>query len=60
VLVRSAHAGANRLRFQGRLSRRRALSPGTYRLTGVPSTADADAGVARRTTFTLLPGLRRP
>jgi DNA-binding beta-propeller fold protein YncE len=58
-LVRAAHAGLNRVRFQGRLLRRRAFAPGRYRLTALPSTRAAGLGAAKRKTFTLLAPARR-
>ena len=51
-----AHGGVNRIRFQGRLSRRHTLRPGRYELT---ITATDDAGSrsrARVLAFTVLAG----
>jgi DNA-binding beta-propeller fold protein YncE len=59
TLVRAARAGLVRVRFQGRLRRRRAFAPGRYRLTAIPSTKAAGAGTSQRVRFTLLPALRR-
>jgi PKD domain len=55
MLQLNGRAGLNTVRFAGRLSRRRTLSPGAYRLTAVA--VDAAGNVARpgRTRFTLLP-----
>ncbi len=47
-------AGANRVRFQGRLTRRRSLAPGSYRLTLVATDAAKNASKRQRTSFTLL------
>lgn len=53
-LTRSARAGRNRLRFQGRLTRRRALRPGTYRLAVVARDAAGQRSPARTARFKLL------
>lgn len=49
-----ATAGANRVRFGGRLTARRRLAPGRYRLIATPVDALGNTGSARRATFTLL------
>jgi uncharacterized delta-60 repeat protein len=55
-----ATAGANRVRFAGRLTARRRLAPGRYRLIATPVDALGNTGHARRTTFRLLePGTGR-
>ena len=50
----SGHAGANRIRFQGRLSRHRKLKPGRYKLT-LTATANGKTSKPRTATFTVLP-----
>jgi hypothetical protein len=54
-----AHAGANRLRFQGRVSIRRSLKPGRYRVTLVAR--DSAGRVSKPVTrgFRLLPRKKR-
>jgi hypothetical protein len=54
----NAPAGANRLRFQGRLTRKVALGPGTYRVTITATDAAGNLSREVRTTFTLLPKLK--
>ncbi len=49
-----ARAGANRVRFAGRLTARRHLAPGRYRLIATPVDALDNTGGARRAKFTLL------
>ncbi len=56
VTIGGARAGANRVRFQGRLSRARTLLPGRYRLTVVATDA---AGNRSRPKRTLLSAIRR-
>ncbi len=56
VRVARARAGANRVRFQGRLSRTRTLRPGHYRLT---ATATDAAGNRSKPTRTSLTAVRR-
>jgi extracellular elastinolytic metalloproteinase len=53
-LTRAAGAGANRVRFQGRLTRRRALRPGKYRLTVVATDMTGQRSAPRAVTFRLL------
>jgi hypothetical protein len=50
----SGHAGANSVRFQGRLSRRKALKPGRYKLI-MTATAGGKTSRPRSATFTVLP-----
>ena len=50
-----ARAGANRVRFSGRLTKRRRLAPGRYRVIATPVDAAGTTGRARRATFTVLP-----
>ena len=57
-LRRSAALGSNMLRFQGRLTRRRALRPGRYRLTLVATDAAGQRSTPKTLTFRLL-GRRR-
>jgi hypothetical protein len=44
--------GANSFKFTGRLGGRK-LAPGTYRLTGVPTDAAGNRGLARYARFTI-------
>jgi hypothetical protein len=53
-LMRSAVLGPNLLRFQGRLTRRRALRPGKYRLTLVATDAVGQRSAPKNLTFRLL------
>jgi hypothetical protein len=55
VLSLNARAGLNTVRFAGRLTRRRAMPPGTYRLTVVAKDAAGNAAKPKRTRFELLP-----
>jgi hypothetical protein len=50
----NGHTGVNALRFQGRLSRRRTLKPGRYKLV-VFATANGKTSKPRTATFTILP-----
>jgi hypothetical protein len=50
-----ARAGVNRVRFQGRISRRRSLRPGRHRLTITARDAAGNKAVPRRARFTVLP-----
>ena len=52
-------AGANRVRFQGRLTRRRSLAPGSYRLTLVATDAAKNVSKRRRTSFKLLKAAKK-
>jgi hypothetical protein len=49
-----AHGGINRVRFQGRLSRRHALTPGRYRLTITATDEAGSRSRARVLAFTIL------
>jgi uncharacterized delta-60 repeat protein len=49
-----ATAGTGRVRFAGRLTNRRHLAPGRYRLIATPVDAVGNVGRRRRATFTLL------
>lgn len=55
VLRVSARAGLNTVRFAGRLSRRRSLRPGAYRLTVLAKDAAGNAAKPQRTGFALMP-----
>ncbi len=57
VTIKGARAGSNSVRFQGRLSRRRRLRPGRYRLT---ATATDAAGNRSRPKHRRLRVTRRP
>jgi hypothetical protein len=48
-------AGAHSLRFAGRLSPKRTLKPGRYRVTAVATDAAGNRGAPRSATFRLLP-----
>jgi hypothetical protein len=54
TLKRSARAGRNRLRFQGRLTRRRSLRPGAYRLVVVATDSAGQKSARRTASFRLL------
>jgi PKD domain len=54
VLRLNARAGLNTVRFAGRLTRRRTLPPGTYRLTVLAKDAAGNAAKPQRTRFTLI------
>ena len=54
----AAALGPNRMRFQGRLTRRRALRPGSYRLTLVATDTAGQRSTPKTLTFRLL-GRRR-
>ena len=49
-----ASEGVNRVRFAGRLTARRHLAPGRYRLVATPVDALNNTGRAQRATFTVL------
>jgi hypothetical protein len=53
-LRRAAGAGINRLRFQGRLTRRRSLKPGSHRLIVVARDPGGQRSPKRTARFTLL------
>jgi len=55
ALALSGHAGSDRIRFQGRLSRTRKLVPGTYRVTVVARGRTGLASTPATLTFTILP-----
>jgi hypothetical protein len=50
----SAHAGRDRIKFEGVLEGGRALSPGTYRLSLSARAGGASAAAGQHPTFTLL------
>ena len=49
------HAGQNKLRFQGRLSHRKTLKPGRYRLTLRATDRFGNRSQSKKLNFTLLP-----
>jgi PKD domain len=51
----NGRAGANTVRFAGRLSRRRTLRPGLYRLAVLATDGAGNRAATKRTRFTLLP-----
>jgi hypothetical protein len=59
ALTYTTKPGLRRLKFYGRLSRRRYLTPGRYELTLVAADAAGNRSVPKRKRFTLLPPLRR-
>jgi streptogramin lyase len=54
-----ATAGAHRLRFRGRVSLRKPLRPGRYRMTMTARDAAGNVSIPDRVRFRLLPRLRR-
>jgi hypothetical protein len=56
VLTVDAHAGTNKVRFQGRLSRSKKLKPGRYTLTITATDSAGNRSNARATTFTIVRG----
>jgi glycine rich protein len=54
-----AKEGTNRVVFQGRLSRSRSLTPGSYRLTVTATDSANQQTTARRASFRLLPAVQR-
>jgi len=50
------HGGINRVRFQGRLSRRHTLRPGRYELTITATDQAGSRSRARALAFTVLAG----
>ena len=52
----NAHGGVNRIRFQGRLSRRHTLRPGRYKLTVTATDEAGSRSRARVLAFTVLAG----
>ena len=54
ALAFSAHAGVNKIRFDGRLPRRHKLSPGTYTLVIVATDTAGRRSAPARLTFTIL------
>ncbi len=53
TFTRRARAGANRIRFSGRIGRRK-LKPGSYRLTLTPTDAAGNRGKPRRLSFRIV------
>jgi hypothetical protein len=60
VLRLNARAGLNSVRFCGRLTARRSLRPGAYRLTALAKDAAGNAAKALRTRFVLVPRRTMP
>ena len=58
-LAYTTSAAKHRLKFQGRLSRRKTLKPGKYLLTVVAIDAARNASRAKTKTFTVLPAVQR-
>jgi hypothetical protein len=54
TLTLAAHAGANRLRFRGRISSTKALKPGRYTLTATATNAAKQRSLPRSLTFTIV------
>jgi hypothetical protein len=50
----AAHAGANKVRFQGRLSSGKALNPGTYSLTVTARDSHGSTAASQPLSFTIL------
>ena len=55
-LILSAHAGTNKVRFQGRLSRSKKLKPGRYTLTITAVDSAGNKSAAKSTSFTIVRG----
>ena len=55
----NAHSGKNRVRFQGRISRKRKLRPGRYRMILRARDAAGNRSAASRVRFRLLRAKRR-
>ena len=53
TLVLSGKAGANTVRFQGRIARRRTLAPGAYTLQLSAKDAAGNLSKTKQTTLTL-------
>jgi uncharacterized repeat protein (TIGR01451 family) len=56
TLAVNAHAGTNRVRFQGRLTRTRKLKPGRYALTITATDSAGNRSNAKATSFTIVRG----
>ncbi len=54
TLVLSGHAGRNRVRFQGRISKRRRLKPGSYKVTVTAADSSGQRSAARSLRFTIV------
>ena len=54
TLTFNAHAGTNRVRFQGRLSRSKKLKPGRYTLTITATDSAGNRSNAKATSFTIV------
>ena len=55
TVVRNAHAGLNRIHFEGVLDGGARLTPGSYRLSLLARGASGSVTAAQHPTFTLLP-----
>jgi hypothetical protein len=53
-LAFAGHAGLNRVRFSGRISRHRHLRPGRYRLLATPVDAAGELGAVRSLSFEIV------
>jgi hypothetical protein len=53
VLTVNAHAGTNKVRFQGRLSRSKKLKPGRYTLTITATDSAGNRSRPNSTSFTI-------
>jgi uncharacterized repeat protein (TIGR01451 family) len=56
TLTFNGHAGTNRIRFQGRLSRSRKLKPGRYTLTITATDSAGNRSTPKATSFTIVRG----
>jgi hypothetical protein len=54
--VVNGHAGTNKVRFQGRLSRTKKLQPGRYTLTITAIDSAGNRSNAKTTSFTIVRG----
>jgi hypothetical protein len=53
TLTVTGHAGTNKVRFQGRLSRTKTLKPGRYTLTITATDSAGNRSNAKATSFTI-------
>jgi hypothetical protein len=56
TLTVNAHAGTNKVRFQGRLSRTKKLKPGRYTLTITATDSAGNRSNAKTVSFTIVRG----
>ena len=54
ILAFNAHAGTNKVRFQGRLSRSKKLKPGRYLLTITATDSAGNRSAPKGTRFTIV------